>query len=131
METYSNNLIFFNYAGPSLSNSLHSRDAAWELDYEDESADGPRVSLEIEILRPVFKALGHCIMAPSTTPLLRSAAVDAAKALYARASQSLMPEAMLASRSLIRLGAGSSSGRSSSPKVHRAEILVRQARHEN
>jgi hypothetical protein len=51
--------------------------------------------------------------------------------LYARASQSLMPEAMLASRSLIRLGAGSSSGRSSSPKVHRAEILVRQARHEN
>lgn len=118
-----------------MSNSLESReddrDAAWEFDYQDDSADGPRVALEIEVLRPVFKVLGHCLMAPSSTPVLKSAAVDAANALYARSSQSLLPEAMLASRSLIRLSVCSSLGPSSSTTVHRAEILVRQARHEN
>ncbi|KAG0627005.1 hypothetical protein M758_2G167200 [Ceratodon purpureus] len=119
----------------SLSNFLqpreNDRDAVWEFDYQDESTDGSRVSLDIDILRPIFKALGHCLMAPSTTPLLRSAATIAANALYARASQSLMPEALMASRSLIRLSAGSSFGRSSSTKVHGAEILVRQVRHGN
>ena len=102
-----------------MSNFLELResdhDAAWDFDYQDESADGPFVPLDIEVLRPVFKVLGHCLMAPSTTPLLRSAAVDAANALYARASQSLLPEAILASRSLIRLSAGSSLGHSGSP----------------
>jgi len=129
------NNIALNCAEPSLSNSLESRendrDAAWESDYEDDSADGPRVPLEIEVLRPVFKVLGHCLMAPSSTAVLKSAAVDAANALYARSSQSLLPEAMLASRSLIRLSAGSSFGPSPSTKCQRAEILVRQAKHEN
>jgi len=104
----------------STDSGENDRDAAWESDYQDDSADGPRVSLEMEVLRPVFKVLGHCLMAPLSSPTLKSAAVDAAKALYARASQSLMPEAMLASRSLIRLSVASSSssfGPSPSTKV--------------
>jgi hypothetical protein len=71
----------------------------------------------MEVLRPVFKVLGHCLMAPLSTPTLKSAAVDAAKALYGRSSQSLMPEAMLASRSLIRLSVASSSSFGPSPST--------------
>lgn len=119
-------------AEPSLSNVLDSRendrDAVWEFDYQDDSTDGPRVSLEIEVLRPIFKVLGHCLMAPASTPALKAAAVDAAKALYARSSQCLLPEAMLASRSLIRLSVGSSLGPT---KSQRADKLVKSTRHGN
>ncbi|XP_024393746.1 uncharacterized protein [Physcomitrium patens] len=90
-------------------NDANDRDAAWEADYQDNPTDGPRMSLELELLRPVFKILGHCLMAPLSSPTLKAAAVEAAKALYARSSQTLLPEAMLASRSLIRLSMGSSS----------------------
>lgn len=121
-----------NCAEPSLSNVLDSRendrDAVWEFDYQDDSTDGPRVSLEIEVLRPIFKVLGHCLMAPASTPALKAAAVDAAKALYARSSQCLLPEAMLASRSLIRLSVGSSLGPT---KSQRADKLVKSTRHGN
>jgi hypothetical protein len=65
-------VTLLNLAESSVSNSPDSpandRDAAWESDYQDDSADGPRVSLEIEVLRPVFKVLGHCLMAPLSTP---------------------------------------------------------------
>ncbi|KAG0568228.1 hypothetical protein KC19_6G004300 [Ceratodon purpureus] len=119
----------------SVSNSPESRandrDAAWESDYQDDSADGPRVSLEIEVLRPVFKVLGHCLMAHLSTLTLKSAAVDAAKALYARSSQSLLPEAMLASRSLIRLSVGSSLGPSPSTKTRVAEKLEKHPVYDN
>lgn len=108
----------------------NDRDAAWESDYQDDTAvEGPRVTLETEVLRPVFKVLGHCLMAPVSTATLKTAAVDAAKALYARACQSLMPEAMLASRSLIRLSA-SNSGVSLGPSAStRARIGEKLEKH--
>ena len=53
-----------------------------EFNYQDDPSDGPRVPLELDVLRP-------------------------------RASQFLLPEAILASRSLIRLGIGPSLGPSS------------------
>jgi hypothetical protein len=100
----------------SVSTSPDSRDKfheAGEFNYQDDPSDGPRVPLELDVLRPIFKVLGHCLMGPSSTPTLKVSAVDAAKALYARASHSLLPEAILASRSLIRLGTGPSLGPSS------------------
>jgi hypothetical protein len=128
-------VTLLNLAESSVSNSPDSpandRDAAWESDYQDDSADGPRVSLEIEVLRPVFKVLGHCLMAPLSTPTLKSAALDAAKALYARSSQSLLPEAMLASRSLIRLSVGASLGPSPSTKLRVAEKLEKHPMYDN
>lgn len=42
-------------------------------------------------------------MAPTSPLKVKAAALDAAKALYARSSHNLVPEAILASRSLIRL----------------------------
>lgn len=90
------------------------------------------MALEMEVLRPVFKVLGHCLMAPLSTPSLKSAAVDAAKALYARSSQSLMPEAMLASRSLIRLSVGSNTlGPSPSTKARIGEKLDKHPMYDN
>ncbi|KAH9555018.1 hypothetical protein CY35_08G093300 [Sphagnum magellanicum] len=76
-----------------------------EFHYPDDQLDAPRVTLDQDILRPIFKVLGHCLMGPTSSPELRAAAVDAARALYVRASHALNPEAILASRSLLRLHA--------------------------
>ncbi|CAK9881607.1 unnamed protein product [Sphagnum jensenii] len=76
-----------------------------EFQYPGDQLDAPRVTLDQDILRPIFKVLGHCLMGPTSPPELRAAAVDAARALYVRASHALNPEAILASRSLLRLHA--------------------------
>ncbi|CAK9235903.1 unnamed protein product, partial [Sphagnum troendelagicum] len=76
-----------------------------EFQYPGDQLDAPRVTLDQDILRPIFKVLGHCLMGPTSPPELRAAAVDAARALYVRASHALNPEAILASRSLLRLNA--------------------------
>ncbi|CAK9277703.1 unnamed protein product [Sphagnum jensenii] len=76
-----------------------------EFQYPGDQLDAPRVTLDQDILRPIFKVLGHCLMGPTSPPELRAAAVDAACALYVRASHALNPEAILASRSLLRLHA--------------------------
>jgi hypothetical protein len=76
-----------------------------EFHYPGDQLDAPRVTLDQDILRPIFKVLGHCLMGPTSSPELRAAAVDAARALHVRASHALNPEAILASRSLLRLHA--------------------------
>jgi hypothetical protein len=76
-----------------------------EFQYPGDQLDAPRVTLDQDILRPIFKVLGHCLMGPTSPPELRAAAVDAARALHVRASHALNPEAILASRSLLRLHA--------------------------
>lgn len=71
----------------------------------DEDEDLPiRLPLTMDLLRPIFKVLGHCIMVPTIAEEVKEAALSAARALYVRASEDLMPEAILASRSLVRLG---------------------------
>jgi hypothetical protein len=64
---------------------------------------GTRVPLTWEIFRPLLKILGHCLSGPLSSEDLRSAASAAIGALHSRASHDLLPAAILATRSLIRL----------------------------
>lgn len=64
---------------------------------------GPRVPLTWELLQPLLRILGHCLLAPANPPEVRDAASVAVRCVYARASLDLIPHAILASRSLIQL----------------------------
>ncbi|WOL02332.1 hypothetical protein Cni_G11051 [Canna indica] len=67
------------------------------------SARGSRVPLPWELLQPVLRILGHCLLAPLNPQEVRDSASMAVRCVYARASHDLLPQAILASRSLIQL----------------------------
>lgn len=67
------------------------------------SRAGCRVPLPWELLQPLFRILGHCLLAPLNSNEVKDAASAAVRCVYARASHELMPQAILASRSLIQL----------------------------
>ncbi|CAN6200726.1 unnamed protein product [Urochloa humidicola] len=62
-----------------------------------------RVPLPWELLQPVMRVLGHCLLAPLNPVEVRDAAADAVRVVYARACHDLVPQAILAARSLIEL----------------------------
>lgn len=62
-----------------------------------------RVPLPWELLQPVMRVLGHCLLAPLNPVEVRDAAAGAVRVVYARACHDLVPQAILASRSLIEL----------------------------
>ncbi|CAA6665065.1 unnamed protein product [Spirodela intermedia] len=64
---------------------------------------GLSVPLTGELLQPLLRILGHCLLAPANPPEVRDAASVAVRCVYARASRDLIPQAILASRSLIQL----------------------------
>ncbi|XP_043722360.1 uncharacterized protein LOC122669625 [Telopea speciosissima] len=64
---------------------------------------GSRIPLPWELLQPVLRILGHCLLAPLNLQDVRDAASVAVRCLYARASHDLVPQAILATRSLIQL----------------------------
>jgi hypothetical protein len=68
-------------------------------DYDKEA----RVPLPWELLQPVMRVLGHCLFAPLNPVEVRDAAADAVRVVYARACHDLVPQAILATRSLIEL----------------------------
>ena len=68
-----------------------------------EEEGGVRVPLPWEMLQPVLRVLGHCLLAPGVEPEIREEAGVAVRRLYARASHDLFPQGILATRSLIRL----------------------------
>uniref|UniRef100_A0A0D6QWS6 Hyccin n=1 Tax=Araucaria cunninghamii TaxID=56994 RepID=A0A0D6QWS6_ARACU len=70
---------------------------------DDSRAKGTRVPLPMELLQPMLRILGHCLMGPTNPQELKDAAASAVRVLFARASHDLVPEAILATRSLIRL----------------------------
>ncbi|CAL9190713.1 uncharacterized protein LOC135614770 [Musa acuminata AAA Group] len=76
-------------------------------DGEDEgggaSRRGSRVPLPWELLQPVLRILGHCLLAPLNPQEVRDSASMAVRCVYGRASHDLLPQAILASRSLIQL----------------------------
>ena len=72
-------------------------------DDDGESAKGGRIPLPWEILQPVLRILGHCLLGPLNTQDVKDAASFAVRCLYARASHDLVPQAILATRSLIQL----------------------------
>ena len=64
---------------------------------------GVRIPLPWEILQPLLRILGHCLLGPFNTQDAKDAASVAVRRLYARASHDLVPQAILAARSLIQL----------------------------
>ncbi|KAI5057666.1 hypothetical protein GOP47_0027681 [Adiantum capillus-veneris] len=89
-----------------------------------------RIQLSRELVQPLFKILGHCLLAPSNSGRVKEAALAAVDALHERACRDLLPEAMLATRSLKRLHMASnavtnasSNSVSSSSKLCKQDIL--------
>ncbi|TKV99523.1 hypothetical protein SEVIR_8G049700v4 [Setaria viridis] len=68
-------------------------------DYDKEA----RMPLPWELLQPVMRVLGHCLLAPLNPVEVRDAAAGAVRVVYARACHDLVPQAILASRSLVEL----------------------------
>lgn len=70
---------------------------------EDLRPKGVRIPLPWELLQPVLRIMGHCLLGPLNTEDVKDAASFAVRCLYARASHDLSPQAILATRSLIQL----------------------------
>ncbi|AQK99186.1 uncharacterized protein LOC100273673 [Zea mays] len=62
-----------------------------------------RVPLPWDLLQPVMRVLGHCLLAPLNLAEVHDAAAEAVRVVYARACHDLVPQAILAARSLIEL----------------------------
>ncbi|KAJ4787305.1 Hyccin protein [Rhynchospora pubera] len=63
-----------------------------------------QVPLPWELFQSVLRILGHCLLGPTNSKELKEKALKAAKCLHARALRDFHSKAMLASRSLVRLG---------------------------
>lgn len=78
-----------------------------DLDIEDDNSEDAgrdaRIPLPWELLQPVLRILGHCLLGPLNVEEVKDAASVALRRLYARASHDLVPQAILATRSLIQL----------------------------
>ncbi|XP_073126376.1 uncharacterized protein [Henckelia pumila] len=72
--------------------------SAAELGVED-----ARIPVPWELLQPILRILGHCLLGPLGVDEVKDAASVAVRRFYARASHELVPQAILATRSLIQL----------------------------
>lgn len=101
-----------------------------------DSKKGVRIPLSWELLQPMLRILGHCLLAPLNSQDVKDAASAAVRCLYARASHDLNPQAILATRSLIQLDkrtreaakvaslANSSSNANTPSKAKKPEVLL-------
>nr|XP_043630072.1 uncharacterized protein LOC122601375 [Erigeron canadensis] len=62
-----------------------------------------KIELPWEILQPVLRILGHCLLGPINGNEVKDAASNAVRCLYDRVSHDLVPSAILATRGLIQL----------------------------
>uniref|UniRef100_A0A7N0ZXT9 Hyccin n=1 Tax=Kalanchoe fedtschenkoi TaxID=63787 RepID=A0A7N0ZXT9_KALFE len=67
------------------------------------ASKGKRIPLPWELLQPVLRILGHCLLGPLNPQDVKDSASVAVRRLYARASHDLVPQGILATRSLIQL----------------------------
>ncbi|KAJ8768283.1 hypothetical protein K2173_021223 [Erythroxylum novogranatense] len=74
-----------------------------EIESEISSSKGVRIPLPWEILQPLLRILGHCLLGPLNAQDVKDSASLAVRRLYARGSHDLVPQAILATRSLIQL----------------------------
>ncbi|KAK7363156.1 hypothetical protein VNO77_05287 [Canavalia gladiata] len=101
---------------------------------ESPKGKGDRIPLPWEILQPTLRILGHCLLGPLNSTDVKDAAAYAVRCLYARASHDLVPQAILATRSLIQLdirtreaamAAASATANANTPtKLKKPEILL-------
>ncbi|KAG8364132.1 hypothetical protein BUALT_Bualt19G0095000 [Buddleja alternifolia] len=81
---------------------LHERIENLDIEPYVESKDA-RIPLPWELLQPVLRILGHCLLGPVNVDEVKDSASMAVRRLYARASHDLVPQAILATKSLIQL----------------------------
>lgn len=62
-----------------------------------------RIPLPWELLQPVLRILGHCLMGTRKHKELLDAALEACRSLYTRSVNDINPKAILATGSLLRL----------------------------
>ncbi|CAK8538547.1 unnamed protein product [Lathyrus sativus] len=79
-----------------------------EIEEEKKEENGPnkrgRVPMPWELLQPVLRILGHCLLGPNNKDtVLFEAASEACRCLFARAMHDVNPKAILPMRSLLRL----------------------------
>ncbi|KAI5385902.1 uncharacterized protein LOC127105738 [Lathyrus oleraceus] len=88
-----------------VAEALNSLEIHHDPDCESPKGNskGDRIPLPWEILQPALRILGHCLMGPLNSQEVKDAASFAVRCLYARASHDLVPQAILATRSLIQL----------------------------
>ncbi|XP_054778506.1 uncharacterized protein LOC129286587 [Prosopis cineraria] len=111
--------------------------AIQRYDFASESSKGSRIPLPWELLQPILRILGHCLLAPLNSQEVKDSASVAVRCLYARASHDLVPQAILATRSLIQLDkrtreaakvvastASASSNANTPSKAKKPEILL-------
>lgn len=63
-----------------------------------------RIPLPWELLQPILRILGHCLLGPNNDKALFAAASRACRSLYARCLHDINPNAILAIGSLLSLG---------------------------
>ncbi|KAL3515554.1 hypothetical protein ACH5RR_022456 [Cinchona calisaya] len=98
----------FTETGNGLSDEIENFAGVRDLRIEERDEDlrsrgGVRIPLPWELLQPVLRILGHCLLGPLITEDVKDAASVAVRCLYARASHDLNPQAILPTRSLIQL----------------------------
>ena len=64
---------------------------------------GERIPFPWELMQPVLRILGHCLLAPLNSKEVKDAASISVRRVYGRASHDLLPQGILASRSLIQI----------------------------
>ncbi|XP_045832898.1 uncharacterized protein LOC123924157 [Trifolium pratense] len=75
-----------------------------EKDKESEEFKKGRVPMPWELLQPILRILGHCLMGPNNKDTkLFEVASEACRCLFARAMHDVNPNAILPMRSLLRL----------------------------
>ena len=63
-----------------------------------------KIPLPWELLQPVLRILGHCLMGQTKNKELSEAASAACRILYARSLHDIDPKSILATESLLRIG---------------------------
>lgn len=117
------------------NNAIHSRNS--DSSSEGQENEGVRIPLPWELLQPLLRILGHCLLAPPPliTQEIKDAASVAVRRLYARASHDLAPQAILSTRSLVKLDnsaratakaaeLATASSNANTPKSKKPEVLL-------
>ncbi|PRQ19714.1 putative hyccin [Rosa chinensis] len=86
----------------SSGNKINEGKEEGSLGNNDKEGMG-RVPLPCELLQPVLRILGHCLLCPNQNKKLTDKASEACRSLYARSMHDINPKAILATGSLLRL----------------------------
>ncbi|KAI7997330.1 hypothetical protein LOK49_LG10G01622 [Camellia lanceoleosa] len=89
--------------GPDKPNEVSNNGSSGGGGGESESKEEGRIPLPWELLQPILRILGHCLMGPNKDNELHEVAWGACRSLYARSLHDVNPKAILATGSLLRL----------------------------